>query len=77
LNTAEIETFCRRGSRTWSIKDDGTSDELSNYVLAEARNLAMRIGDDSNLTLDPDLDTYSCRTSSSRGSRLCSVSSAS
>ena len=36
----------------------GNADELVSKALAEAQSLAQRIGDDSNLTLDPDLDSY-------------------
>jgi signal transduction histidine kinase len=38
--------------------DDDERRTLSIQALTAARNLASRIGDDSNLTLDPDLDSY-------------------
>lgn len=38
----------------WANREDQARQD----VLAKARRLAVRIGDDSNLTLDPDLDTY-------------------
>jgi signal transduction histidine kinase len=36
----------------------GDSSRLTVDALAKAQNLASRIGDESNLTLDPDLDSY-------------------
>jgi signal transduction histidine kinase len=42
-----------------SSKAEGAGrDALVADAVAKARSLAIRIGDDSNLTLDPDLDTY-------------------
>ena len=37
---------------------NGTSDQATLDALAAARALAVRVGEDSNLTLDPELDTY-------------------
>ncbi len=37
---------------------NGPTDTLVLDALNKARKLAVRVGDDSNLTLDPDLDTY-------------------
>jgi signal transduction histidine kinase len=59
LHTAEIETaLAARLAELWSSKADRDLDRLTLEALTKARNLATRIGDDSNLTLDPDLDTY-------------------
>ena len=41
-----------------STSDDDQRRTLFVDALSVARNLASRIGDDSNLTLDPDLDSY-------------------
>jgi signal transduction histidine kinase len=38
--------------------ENGQTDTLVLDALAKARKLATRVADDSNLTLDPDLDTY-------------------
>jgi signal transduction histidine kinase len=48
------ETIDRLASST----DDSRRQALFVDALTAARNLASRIGDDSNLTLDPDLDSY-------------------
>jgi len=62
MHTAEMESVLAAGlADLWSTKEERTSDDLSYDVLAEARSLATRIGDDSNLTLDPELDTYYLR----------------
>ena len=60
LQTAELERALAATLRElWSSKVEGeNTDTLILDALAKARNLALRIGDDSNLTLDPDLDTY-------------------
>jgi signal transduction histidine kinase len=60
LQTAELERALAATLRElWSSKvEDENTDTLILDALAKARNLALRIGDDSNLTLDPDLDTY-------------------
>ncbi len=43
----------------WAPRTDGGSDEGELLAaLAAARELAARVGDNSNLTLDPDLDSY-------------------
>ena len=55
MHTAELATALAAGlAELWSGQPDRTRLD----VLAKARSLAVRIGDDSNLTLDPDLDTY-------------------
>jgi signal transduction histidine kinase len=38
--------------------ENGPTDTLVLEALSKARKLATRVGDESNLTLDPDLDTY-------------------
>jgi len=59
LHTADFETALATSlADLWSSKAGPDRDELISDALAKARNLATRIGDDSNLTLDPDLDTY-------------------
>ncbi len=59
LHTAEFETALAASlADLWSNKAGRDRDEMISDALAKARNLATRIGDDSNLTLDPDLDTY-------------------
>jgi len=55
LHTAELAAAFAGGlAELWA----GLADRTRLDVLAKARRLAVRIGDDSNLTLDPDLDTY-------------------
>src|SRR5262249_25890525 len=55
MHTAELATALAAGlAELWSDQAERTRQD----VLAKARSLAVRIGDDSNLTLDPDLDTY-------------------
>jgi len=64
LQTAELEQALATSLRAlWlpQVGEEAASDAKSFLVLdalAKARNLATRIGDDSNLALDPDLDTY-------------------
>jgi len=55
MHTAELAAVLARGlAELWARQED----QARLDVLATARRLAVRIGDDSNLTLDPDLDTY-------------------
>jgi signal transduction histidine kinase len=55
MHTAELATALAAGlSELWA----GEADRTRLDVLAKAARLVVRIGDDSNLTLDPDLDTY-------------------
>jgi signal transduction histidine kinase len=42
----------------WSQPEDSNADALLLDALARARQLALRVGEDSNLVLDPDLDSY-------------------
>jgi signal transduction histidine kinase len=60
LQTAELEQALAATLRELqSNKADGPGrDALVADAIVKARRLAVRIGDDSNLTLDPDLDTY-------------------
>ena len=41
-----------------AARPGATSASLTVEALTKARDLASRIGDESNLTLDPDLDSY-------------------
>ena len=64
LQTAQLEESLTKALRAlWLSKDDGEANgDVKSFrvldALAKARNLATRIGDDSNLALDPDLDSY-------------------
>ena len=59
LDTAALErTLTEATSKLASAPDAGQREACFVYALTAARNLASRIGDDSNLTLDPDLDSY-------------------
>jgi PAS domain S-box-containing protein len=60
LQTATLEQTLAAALRKLSSKEAETGDQDSLVVdaLAKARDLASRVGDDSNLALDPDLDTY-------------------
>ena len=59
LDTAALERALRDAiDKLASAPDDGARQASFIEALAAARNLASRIGDDSNLTLDPDLDSY-------------------
>ena len=60
MQTAEatgalLETLQRLSA---AASEDGGQDRLAREALARAKTLAARIGDGSNLTLDPDLDSY-------------------
>ena len=52
---ALVETLQRLSA---AASEDGGQDRLAPEALARAKTLAARIGDGSNLTLDPDLDSY-------------------
>jgi signal transduction histidine kinase len=59
LDTAALERALRDAiDKLASAPDDGARQASFIEALTAARNLASRIGDDSNLTLDPDLDSY-------------------
>jgi signal transduction histidine kinase len=59
LQTAALEqTFAQTLRELWSDKKVQNTDQLVLMALSSAQRLASRVGDDSNLTLDPDLDTY-------------------
>jgi len=59
LQTAALEqTFAQTLRELWSDKNIQNTGQLVLMALSSAQKLASRIGDDSNLTLDPDLDTY-------------------
>lgn len=59
LDTAALERALRDAiDKLASAPDDGRRQASFVEALTAARNLASRIGDDSNLTLDPDLDSY-------------------
>ena len=58
LQTAELERALAQTLRKlWSDKTV-QPDQLGLDALSKVQKLVSRIGDDSNLTLDPDLDTY-------------------
>ena len=59
LQTAALEQSLETTLRKlWSKGAEGDRSALIVDALAKARDLATRIGDDSNLALDPDLDSY-------------------
>ena len=59
LDTAALERALRDAiDKLASAPDDDQRRASFVEALNAARNLASRIGDDSNLTLDPDLDSY-------------------
>jgi hypothetical protein len=59
LHTVELPQSVAEAVRKLSSAP-ANGDKLTLIVdaLAKARNLASRVGDDSNLALDPDLDSY-------------------
>lgn len=58
-DTGELEQALAGAIRELSRAGDGPrADGLALEALIKAQRLISRIGDDSNLTLDPDLDTY-------------------
>src|SRR5262249_48733760 len=60
LETGELERTLAAAIRDlWSRSAGGANaDGLALEALTKSRRLISRIGDDSNLTLDPDLDSY-------------------
>ena len=59
LDTAALERALRDAiDKLMAAPDDEQRRAAFVEALAQARNLASRIGDDFNLTLDPDLDSY-------------------
>jgi signal transduction histidine kinase len=59
LHTAELaQSSVEAVRKLWSGPANGDKLTLIADALSTARNLASRVGDDSNLTLDPDLDSY-------------------
>jgi hypothetical protein len=60
LQTADLEEALATalGQLLADKADGGSRDAFVLDALAKAQSLALRIGDDSKLTLDPDLDTY-------------------
>ena len=59
LDTAPLERALSEATdKLASAADDGGRRAAFVDALTAARNLGSRIGDDSNLTLDPDLDSY-------------------
>src|SRR5215472_8219006 len=59
LQTAAFEQSLETTLRKlWSKGTEGDRGALVVEALAKARDLATRVGDDSNLALDPDLDSY-------------------
>ena len=59
LQTAELEQALAETLRKlWSDKTVQNTDQLVLEALSNEQKLASRIGDNSNLTLDPDLNTY-------------------
>src|SRR5215813_7617282 len=60
LHTAELAQSVAEAVRKLSSSGPPNGEKLTLIVdaLAKARNLASRVGDDSNLALDPDLDSY-------------------
>jgi signal transduction histidine kinase len=60
LQTADFEQELAGALRLlqWSQTEDAKVDFLVVDALAKARRLALRVGEDSNLVLDPQLDSY-------------------
>lgn len=58
LQTAQLEQGLTEAVRNLETSPPSSANTLRLEALDKARVLAVRIGDDSNLTLDPDLDTY-------------------
>ena len=64
LQTAELERALAKALRDLPLTttESASDDDPVQNVLARARNLIVRAADDSNLTLDPDIDTYYLQT---------------
>src|SRR5262249_21359083 len=58
LDTVDLATSVSDAVRKLSDPANGEKHALILDVLTKTRNLASRIGDNSNLALDPDLDSY-------------------
>jgi signal transduction histidine kinase len=59
LQTAEPAETLATSLKLWSSNTESDAAHVSaQNVLADAQQLATRIADDTNLTLDPDLDSY-------------------
>ncbi len=60
MQTADFEQELAGALRLlqWSQTEGGNADLLVLDALAKARRLALRVGEDSNLVLDPQLDSY-------------------
>ena len=60
FNTASLEqSLATTLRRLWSESaEEGAKSGLVGEALVKARDLISRVGDDSNLALDPDLDSY-------------------
>ena len=59
LKTGELKQALTQSLlKLWSDKTVENTDQLVLQALSNAQKLASRIGDDSNLALDPDLNTY-------------------
>ena len=62
LNSAELERDLAAAIRKhFEDAPDGIDQSRLVDALSKARDLAARIGDNSGLALDPDLDSYYCR----------------
>jgi signal transduction histidine kinase len=57
MHTAELESTLASALAEPGSDKRATDDQVRD-LLTKARSLGVRIGDESNLTLDPDLDTY-------------------
>src|SRR5215469_5553229 len=58
LQTADLERSLERALRQFWSNQTALGSMLVVDVLKKGRTLAARIGDDSNLSLDPDADSY-------------------
>src|SRR5262245_3324395 len=60
LNTGSLEqSLANTLRRLWSDStEEGAKSDLVGEALVKARDLISRVGDDSNLALDPNLDSY-------------------
>jgi signal transduction histidine kinase len=64
LQTSELEQELAKALRDLppTTAEGADGNELVQNLLAKARSLIVRAADDSNLTLDPDIDTYYLQT---------------
>jgi signal transduction histidine kinase len=59
LQTGDLARALSDTLRLWQVnRDSATGDRYAMNAVAEARRLAARVADGSNLALDPDLDSY-------------------